>query len=243
MKPKPKGKAAAAAAAMARVAAAAAAVESGGVVVTMPTVDVDRSKYCRGQPTQSQDSDSIMASSSTATTTSSKVVREVVLGKKTREDHLGGSSDRRDEAGPCLNAEQQRVIDLVTKGRNVFYTGCAGTGKSLVLRELIKQLLDKKEYNGKVFVTAPTGMAACNVAGQTLHSFAGFGLSGPDEAPLAAAKRANSNPTAKKRWKLCKVLIVDEISMVDGKVHSPNKLNLCLLCFVNWRNVRVCNNV
>jgi hypothetical protein len=168
---KPKGKAAAAAMArVARVAAAAAAVESSGVVVTMPTVDVDRSKYCRGQP-QSQDSDSIMASSSTTTSSSSKVVvREVVLGKKTREDRLGGSSDRRDEVGPCLNAEQQRVIDLVTKGRNVFYTGCAGTGKSLVLRELIKQLLDKKEYNGKVFVTAPTGMAACNVAGQTLHS-------------------------------------------------------------------------
>lgn len=56
----------------------------------------------------------------------------------------------------------------------MFFTGDAGTGKSYVLR-LIVSALKKKFGSQKVFVTASTGIAACNISGTTLHSFAGIG--------------------------------------------------------------------
>ena len=58
----------------------------------------------------------------------------------------------------------------------MFFTGDAGTGKSYVLR-LMVTALKKKLGAKKVFVTASTGIAACNIGGTTLHSFAGMGNS------------------------------------------------------------------
>jgi ABC-type dipeptide/oligopeptide/nickel transport system ATPase component len=63
---------------------------------------------------------------------------------------------------------------VVDQGRSVFFTGSAGTGKSVLLREIIRAL--KKKYAGKgdaVAVTASTGIAACNIGGVTIHSFGG----------------------------------------------------------------------
>ena len=62
--------------------------------------------------------------------------------------------------------------------------------------------------------TASTGIAACNIGGITLHSFAGIGL-GVGEAP-ELAQRIKGNISCKRRWLRTKVLIIDEISMIDG---------------------------
>ena len=99
--------------------------------------------------------------------------------------------------------------------KSVFFTGSAGTGKSVLLRETIKVLRDKyKREPDRVAVTASTGLAACNVGGVTLHSFAGIGL-GKEQVP-ELVKKIKKNSKAKMRWLRTKVLIVDEISMVDG---------------------------
>jgi ATP-dependent DNA helicase PIF1 len=77
-----------------------------------------------------------------------------------------------------FSAEQHAVLEAVVNyGKSIFYTGSAGTGKSFVMREIIKKLRDKytKEPD-RVAVTASTGLAACNIEGVTLHSFAGIGL-------------------------------------------------------------------
>ena len=50
------------------------------------------------------------------------------------------------------------------------YTGSAGTGKSIVLRELVLSL-HLKYGASRVGVTASTGSAACNIGGQTIHRF------------------------------------------------------------------------
>lgn len=74
-----------------------------------------------------------------------------------------------------LSSEQKHVLDLVVnKGQSVFFTGPAGTGKSVLMRAIIKEL--KKKYSKdpeRVAVTASTGLAACNIGGITLHSFSG----------------------------------------------------------------------
>ncbi len=65
-----------------------------------------------------------------------------------------------------FNPESQRVLEqLENSGANVFITGRAGTGKSTLLQHF-------RAITGKqVVVLAPTGVAAVNVGGQTIHSF------------------------------------------------------------------------
>lgn len=115
-----------------------------------------------------------------------------------------------------LSEEQQNVLTLVAKEKkSVFFTGSAGTGKSVLLREIIGVLRrNYKREIDRIAVTASTGLAACNVGGVTLHSFAGIGLG--KEAVPELVKKIKRNPKAKLRWMRTKVLIVDEISMVDG---------------------------
>ncbi len=70
------------------------------------------------------------------------------------------------------NPEQQRAIDLVLSGNNIFLTGCAGTGKSATLREMQHRLWyeryngDTWEYGRRVSVVATTGLAAIIVGGE-----------------------------------------------------------------------------
>jgi ATP-dependent DNA helicase PIF1 len=90
------------------------------------------------------------------------------------------------------------------------------------LKILIQQL---KKIHGSdaVAVTASTGtfysfyaigIAAYNIGGCTLHSFAGMGLAkGPKEKIVGAVY---GNKKTLERWKATQVLIIDEISMVDG---------------------------
>jgi ATP-dependent DNA helicase PIF1 len=67
-----------------------------------------------------------------------------------------------------------------------------------------------------VFVTAPTGIAACNVGGTTLNSFAGVGL-GKETADHLAMIVCSNERTARK-WRQARVLVIDEVSMLDGKL-------------------------
>ena len=117
-----------------------------------------------------------------------------------------------------LSDEQKKVLTLVSdEKKSVFFTGSAGTGKSVLLREIIKVLREKyKREPDRVAVTASTGLAACNVGGVTLHSFGGIGLG--KEAVPELVKKIKRNPKARNRWMRTKVLVVDEISMVDGEL-------------------------
>ena len=101
-----------------------------------------------------------------------------------------------------LNADFQAALDLVEKeGRNLFITGRAGTGKSTLLQ------LFRNSTHRKAVVLAPTGIAALNVRGQTIHSFFGF-----PPRPLSSSdikKRRN-----RRLYQSLEVLVIDEISMV-----------------------------
>ncbi|RUP50709.1 DNA helicase Pif1 like protein [Jimgerdemannia flammicorona] len=132
------------------------------------------------------------------------------------------------QQGNILSSEQLDVLYLVVeKGRSVFYTGSAGTGKSFLtnliiqrLREWFKTQLVAKygefwaehKWRDLFAVTAPTGMAAINIGGQTLHSWAGIGLG--NESAEVLANRINGGGAARRRWEDVQVLIIDEISMV-----------------------------
>ncbi|KFX99163.1 hypothetical protein V490_01914 [Pseudogymnoascus sp. VKM F-3557] len=128
-------------------------------------------------------------------------------------------TDKSDKPGNIfLSGEQSNVLELVTQQKkSVFFTGSAGTGKSVLMRAIIAEL--RKVYKrepDRVAVTASTGLAACNIGGVTLHSFGGIGL-GKEPVP-DLVKKIMRNQKAKNRWLRTKVLIVDEVSMVDGEL-------------------------
>lgn len=117
-----------------------------------------------------------------------------------------------------LSDEQRSVVKAVMdEGKSVFFTGSAGTGKSVLMRAIIAQLRHKyRSEPDRVAVTASTGLASCILEGQTLHSWAGIGL-GKEPAP-ELVKKVKRNMKSRQRWQRTKVLIIDEISMVDGQL-------------------------
>lgn len=107
-----------------------------------------------------------------------------------------------------MNPEFRRALALLEGPSScVFITGRAGTGKSTLLR------LFKESSRRAQAVLAPTGVAALNVGGQTIHSFFGFK---PGVTPDKAARLARS--AAKKSrgsvYRALETLIIDEASMV-----------------------------
>ncbi|KAG8132259.1 hypothetical protein E2320_010128 [Naja naja] len=109
-----------------------------------------------------------------------------------------------------LSQEQSRVLNAVLSGKNVFFTGSAGTGKSYLLKKIVASFPPNGTY-----VTASTGVAACQIGGITLHAFAGIGSG---KAPLHQCLELAQRPGVRQQWLNCRCLIIDEISMVDGEL-------------------------
>jgi len=102
-----------------------------------------------------------------------------------------------------INEQFQRALDVMEKtDRHVFITGKAGTGKSTLL-EYFRSITRKK-----IAVLAPTGVAALNVKGQTVHSFFRFK---PDITPDTVKKIVRKKDNLYSRLD---AVIIDEISMV-----------------------------
>ncbi|XP_034743457.1 ATP-dependent DNA helicase PIF1 [Etheostoma cragini] len=108
-----------------------------------------------------------------------------------------------------LNKEQAAVLGAVLSGKNIFFTGSAGTGKSFLLKRIMGSLPPKS-----TFATASTGVAACHIGGTTLHNFAGIGSG---SAPLEQCIELAQRPGVLQHWTSCRHLIIDEISMVEAQ--------------------------
>lgn len=108
-------------------------------------------------------------------------------------------------AGLALSAEQEALFRLIEDTReHVFVTGRAGTGKSTLLQHLAWHT------NKQIAVCAPTGVAALNVEGQTIHSLfkLPLGIIGGHDEPQSDATR--------KLLNAIDTLVIDEISMVNA---------------------------
>lgn len=117
-----------------------------------------------------------------------------------------------------FNKEQLLITELILTKQNIFFTGSAGTGKSYLLRKLIT-ILQNKYGKNKVGVSSLTGTGAEVIGGTTLASL--LGLKSDNHLPKEAIYHniVNSRSAkARKNWKKLKVLIIDEISMLDGEL-------------------------
>lgn len=102
-----------------------------------------------------------------------------------------------------LSKDQELFLELVEKRENIFLTGKAGTGKSFVTKEAISLLK-------KCIVVAPTGIAATNIGGQTIHS-----LFGVNPAGVCTFETCNFLKSEKRKLLTeAETIIIDEVSMV-----------------------------
>ena len=117
------------------------------------------------------------------------------------------------------NLEQQKAFDLVANtNTSLFITGKAGTGKTTFVKRI------QKEIDKNFLVLAPTGIAALNVGGQTMHSFFGFPLE-------VVGPQTSMEVSIDKRTVLEKTdtIIVDEASMVRSDLVDGMDRFLCAL--------------
>jgi len=169
-----------------------------------------------------------------------------------------------------------RIMELAMSGKNCFITGSGGVGKTVLLKKIVKSFAEREdransereeEEGGwkdpaqilipfgfkKVAVTAATGVAALEIEGSTLHSWAGLGLGllslkrmqimYRDSTEKEKEKEKKRWPPSAyrtsinqviKRWRSTRTLIIDEISMISPAYF--NKLDL----FGRW--VRGCQS-
>lgn len=113
--------------------------------------------------------------------------------------------------------QEKRFLAAARAGRSCFLTGAGGTGKTTLLREFIGT------SQKQVDITAPTGVAALNVGGVTIHRFCGMML-GPqpgqsNEEYYTQLRQDNRRSVAAgfQRVRRCEVLVIDEISMLPGR--------------------------
>lgn len=103
----------------------------------------------------------------------------------------------------------QTAYKTIEQGHNLLILGSAGTGKSTFLKWLKQNLADQK----KMAVVAPTGMAALQAGGQTIHSFFGFKPQLMQGTPDDWRK-----PRTPKFFQNLELLVIDEISMVRADI-------------------------
>ena len=107
---------------------------------------------------------------------------------------------------------QKEALSFLKIGANVFLTGEPGSGKTHTINEYVKYL---RAHGIEPAITASTGIASTHIGGMTIHAWSGIGikkfLSENDLDELCQRERLVS------RVSKTKVLIIDEISMLDAQ--------------------------
>lgn len=114
---------------------------------------------------------------------------------------------------PRLDEAQQLVINEILGGRNVFITGATGASKTKALQTAILRL---RATGRRVRIAAPTGRAACNVGGITLHSVFGLNPNTIVKSLNQLERMVELSEPLRERLGSMDVLVIDEISMVEN---------------------------
>lgn len=106
-----------------------------------------------------------------------------------------------------LSIKQELFLTKALEGENIYLSGKAGTGKSYITKQLINSL---NKFGKKVVAIAPTGIAANNIGGQTIHSMFNINPFG-----VMTYKECNFLKSEKKRLlRAVDTIILDEVSML-----------------------------
>lgn len=107
--------------------------------------------------------------------------------------------------------KQATALDILKTGANVFLTGEPGSGKTHTINQYIAWLRERGIYPA---VTASTGIASTHIDGSTIHSWSGIGVH--RELTVSQIETIMDKPWVYNKVLNTKVLIIDEISMLDA---------------------------
>ena len=107
-----------------------------------------------------------------------------------------------------FTTSQQNAFDAYCAGKTLFIYGDAGTGKSFTIKRIVEDAMKRGKV---VLVAAPTGKAARNVNGSTIHSLfrAHVGIIGPEEV-----FRGKRDKYCNYYLEMADLIVIDEVSMV-----------------------------
>lgn len=106
---------------------------------------------------------------------------------------------------------QDRALEILKSGVNVFLTGEPGAGKTHTIGQFAQYLEEKKI---RYALTASTGIAASHLNGSTIHSWSGLGIR--QHLSKEEIEDMKYNIRVSQRVRGTQVLIIDEISMLDA---------------------------
>lgn len=107
--------------------------------------------------------------------------------------------------------EKKQILSEIRAKSNVCITGAAGTGKSFMLSLI-------KEHFPNIHITASTGVAAVNVGGVTIHSWAGLSNGSLPLEQIVNFILSGPGTKIRRQIKKAKILAIDEISMISAQV-------------------------
>ncbi len=108
---------------------------------------------------------------------------------------------------------QAQALTILKTGANVFLTGEPGSGKTHTLNDYVTYL---REHGIDVAITASTGIAATHIGGMTIHAWSGIGIK--DSLSPYDIEQIATRERVAKRIARAKVLVIDEVSMLDARV-------------------------
>lgn len=111
-----------------------------------------------------------------------------------------------------LNTQQKEAFDDLIAGLNIFLTGEGGTGKSYVIEAFIEWCI---ENGKKIVIAAPTGVAAINVGGVTLHRAFCMSIDYVESSALSGTREEVREVIA-----AADIILIDEIGMVRSDIFS-----------------------
>ncbi len=152
-------------------------------------------------------------------------IKEAVVSYKNSDSPYAGVSIRGEESGLCEEQINAIRTALLSKGRVSIITGGPGVGKTTVIREVVRSVIEAYE-NIDVRLLAPTGKASSRIAQvmddlldkghiSTIHKFVGYGMDYLSMETKAALFNAG-------------LVIIDEASMMDVRIFGNllSKMNI-----------------
>ncbi len=110
---------------------------------------------------------------------------------------------------------QKEAFAILKTGANVFVTGEPGSGKTYLINQYVSYL---REHGIEPAITASTGIAATHIGGMTIHSWSGIGIK--RELSEYDLDYLSQREKLVKRITKARVLVIDEISMLDARTLS-----------------------
>jgi ATP-dependent DNA helicase PIF1 len=175
-------------------------------------------EYSKSKKKKKREKEKVVDSSQSEEIGSSRVLTLVdIASKKLKEIEIARTeappNESMKESSPPLSAEQEALLSLAVEGLNIFYTGSAGCGKSVVLKAIRNRL---RKMGKIVRVLAPTGMVALANGGETIWSFAGWTPNTHKLSLPELIKKLSEDSQLKEQLTSADTIIFDEISMVGA---------------------------